>query len=51
MPFTVFEDWSSILQKCREIVEGKKTVQQAAKEGYEAYQKGEAEVTGAAAKI
>ena len=39
VPFTVFEDWSSILDKVKEIVAGKTTVQQAAKEGYEQYQK------------
>ena len=39
VPFTVFEDWSTILSKVRDIVEGKTTVHQAAKEGYEEYQK------------
>ena len=42
VPFTVFADWSDILAKCKSIVEGKTTVQAAAKEGYEAYKKGEA---------
>lgn len=42
VPFTVFDDWSNILSKCREIVEGKTTVQEAAKEGYEAYKNGAA---------
>lgn len=42
VPFTVFEDWSSILSKVKEIVEGKTTVHAAAKEGFEAYEKGEA---------
>lgn len=44
VPFTVFDDWSSILAKCKEIVEGKTTVQQAAKEGFEAYKTGAAGV-------
>lgn len=48
VPFTVFEDWSSILTKCKQIVEGKKTVQEAAKEGVEDYQKGAAGLNGAA---
>ncbi|KAF2129372.1 hypothetical protein P153DRAFT_340160 [Dothidotthia symphoricarpi CBS 119687] len=42
VPFTVFEDWSNILAKCKEIVEGKTTVQQAAKDGFEAYKNGAA---------
>lgn len=42
VPFTVFEDWSNILSKCKEITEGKTTVQQAAIEGYEAYKSGAA---------
>jgi 2,3-diketo-5-methylthio-1-phosphopentane phosphatase len=45
IPFTVFEDWSNILAKCKEIVEGKTTVKTAAKEGYEAYKNGAAGVT------
>lgn len=45
VPFTVFEDWSNIHAKCKEIVEGKTTVQQAAKEGFEAYKNGVAGVT------
>lgn len=40
VPFTVFDDWSSILSKCKEIVEGKTTAQDAAKEGWEAYKAG-----------
>lgn len=44
VPFTVFQDWSSILAKCKDIVEGKTTVQQAAEEGYEAYKSGAAGV-------
>lgn len=44
VPFTVFEDWSSILAKCKEIVAGKTTVQDAAKEGWEAYRSGAAGV-------
>ncbi|KAK3697551.1 hypothetical protein LTR37_017382 [Vermiconidia calcicola] len=46
VPFTVFEDWSSILDKVKEIVEGRMTVQEAAKQGYEEYQKGEAGANG-----
>ncbi|KAF2143675.1 uncharacterized protein K452DRAFT_285709 [Aplosporella prunicola CBS 121167] len=45
IPFTVFEDWKTILDNCKEIVEGKKTVQQAAKEGHELYKAGESGVT------
>ncbi|KAF1955863.1 2-hydroxy-3-keto-5-methylthiopentenyl-1-phosphate phosphatase-like protein [Byssothecium circinans] len=44
IPFTVFEDWSTILAKCKEIVAGKSTVQDAAKEGWEAYKAGAAGV-------
>ncbi|KAJ4368328.1 hypothetical protein N0V83_006684 [Neocucurbitaria cava] len=44
VPFTVFEDWTNILSKCREIVEEKTTVKEAAKEGYEAYKRGDAGV-------
>jgi 2,3-diketo-5-methylthio-1-phosphopentane phosphatase len=47
VPFTVFDDWSSILAKCQEIVGGKSTVHQAAKEGWEAYKAGEAGVNPA----
>ncbi|KAF2121419.1 HAD-like domain-containing protein [Lophiotrema nucula] len=47
VPFTVFEDWSTILEKCKEIVEGKTTVQDAAEKGWEAYKAGEAGVTPA----
>lgn len=42
VPFTVFEDWTNILAKCKEIVEGKTTVQDAAKAGFEAYKSGAA---------
>ncbi|KAI9713505.1 MAG: hypothetical protein M1820_000887 [Bogoriella megaspora] len=45
IPFTVFEDWSVIKSKVQEIVEDKTTVQDAAKEGYEQYKKGEAGVS------
>jgi len=37
VPFTVFKDWSSILETVKEITAGKKSVDQAAKEGHEAY--------------
>jgi 2-hydroxy-3-keto-5-methylthiopentenyl-1-phosphate phosphatase len=42
VPFTVFADWTNILAKCKEIVEGKTTVQEAAKAGFEAYKNGTA---------
>ncbi|KAF1993693.1 2-hydroxy-3-keto-5-methylthiopentenyl-1-phosphate phosphatase-like protein [Amniculicola lignicola CBS 123094] len=42
VPFTVFSDWSDILEKCKEIVTGKITVQDAAKEGFDAYKSGAA---------
>ena len=42
VPFTVFEDWSSILEQVRDIVEGKVTVDQAAHEGYAQYKSGAA---------
>jgi 2,3-diketo-5-methylthio-1-phosphopentane phosphatase len=44
VPFTVFEDWTNILSKCKQIVEGKTTVQAAAQEGFEAYKSGAAGV-------
>ena len=45
MPFTVFEDWSAILEKVKEITAGKTTVHEAAREGYGAYKRGEAGVS------
>ncbi|GAB7343187.1 hypothetical protein MBLNU457_1256t1 [Dothideomycetes sp. NU457] len=42
VPFTTFDDWALIKQTVQDIVEGKKTVKDAAKEGYEQYQKGAA---------
>ncbi|KAJ9623270.1 hypothetical protein H2203_006210 [Taxawa tesnikishii (nom. ined.)] len=42
IPFTVFEDWSSIKAKVEEIVAGKTTVHDAAKEGYQMYKNGQA---------
>lgn len=42
VPFTVFEDWSDILLKVKSIVAGDISVQEAAKEGFAAYQRGEA---------
>jgi len=39
VPFTTFRDWTSILSKVKGIVAGETTVQEAAKEGYEAYKK------------
>ncbi|KAF1846576.1 uncharacterized protein K460DRAFT_356232 [Cucurbitaria berberidis CBS 394.84] len=50
VPFTVFEDWSNILTKCKAIVEGKATVKEAATEGYEAYKRGDAGINVAVAK-
>ena len=47
-PFTLFDDWSSIHMKVKEIVDGKTTVQDAAKDGYQQYQRGEAGVNGQA---
>ena len=44
VPFTVFEDWSLILTKCKEIVAGQTTVKEAAHEGFEAYKAGAAGV-------
>lgn len=46
MPFTVFEDWSTILDQVKDIVAGKTTVQEAANEGYEQYKKGAAGLNG-----
>lgn len=40
VPFNTFKDWSSILEKLKNIVEGEKSVQDVAKEGYEEYKKG-----------
>ena len=42
MPFTVFEDWSDILKVTKQIVAGEKTVQDAAKEGFEDFKNGKA---------
>lgn len=44
VPFTVFGDWSDIHAKCKEIVEGRTTVQKAASDGFEAYKAGAAGV-------
>ena len=46
VPFTVFEDWSSILQMVKDIVAGKVTVDEAANQGYEDYKKVEAGLNG-----
>lgn len=46
VPFTVFEDWSTILEKVKAIVEGKTTVQEAAEQGYEEYKRGMGEANG-----
>ncbi|CAD0084802.1 unnamed protein product, partial [Aureobasidium vineae] len=42
IPFTVFEDWSQIKAKVQQV--GKVSVQEAAKQGVEAYEKGQAGV-------
>ena len=42
VPFTIFEDWSSILETVKKITAGEKTVKDAAREGFELYKKGEA---------
>ena len=44
VPFNVFSDWSEILAKVKEIVEGRTTVEDAAEDGYEQYKKGAAGV-------
>jgi 2-hydroxy-3-keto-5-methylthiopentenyl-1-phosphate phosphatase len=46
VPFTVFEDWSSILEQVQDIVDGKVTVDQAAREGYEQYKSGAVALNG-----
>ncbi|KAH7063470.1 HAD-like domain-containing protein [Macrophomina phaseolina] len=48
IPFTVFADWKDILEKVKEIVAGKTSVEQAAKEGYEQFKSGQAGVNGSA---
>jgi 2,3-diketo-5-methylthio-1-phosphopentane phosphatase len=42
VPFTVFEDWSTILSTTKDIVQGKISVQDAARQGHEAYMSGAA---------
>jgi len=44
VPFTVFDDWKTILEKTKEIVSGEETVTEAARKGYEAYKRGESGV-------
>ncbi|KAK7608230.1 HAD-like domain-containing protein [Phyllosticta paracitricarpa] len=48
IPFTVFESWKDIHAVCKKIVEGKKSVQEAATEGYQQFKSGEAGVSGSA---
>ncbi len=50
VPFTVFEDWSNILSKCKAIFEGRTTAKDAAREGYEAYKNGAAGVAVSVSK-
>jgi hypothetical protein len=38
VPFTVFEDWSSILATVKDIVAGKTTVKQVSAEGVKDYE-------------
>ncbi|KAF2482899.1 HAD-like domain-containing protein [Neohortaea acidophila] len=40
VPFTTFNDWSSILATVKEIVEGKTSIQDAAREGFEKFKGG-----------
>lgn len=42
VPFTVFEHWGDILEKCKEIVEGQTTVEHAADDGFRVYKAGQA---------
>lgn len=42
IPFTTFDDWSSILEGVKEITSGKKSVKDAATEGHQAYLSGAA---------
>ena len=44
VPFTIFEDWSSILATVKKIHAGEQSVHEAAHEGYELYKQGEAGV-------
>lgn len=40
VPFTMFEDWSSILATVKDVYEGKTNVKEVAKEGVEDYEQG-----------
>jgi hypothetical protein len=42
MPFTVFEDWSTILSTTQDIYNGKVSVKKVAEQGLEKVQAGEA---------
>lgn len=44
VPFTVFEDWSSILATVKKIVAGEQSVQEAAHQGFEDFKAGKAGV-------
>jgi hypothetical protein len=50
VPFTVFEDWSNILAIVKQIVAGERTVDEAAKQGFEDYKNGKAGVEPVQAK-
>lgn len=39
VPFTLFEDWSVILEKVKEIVEGKTTVHEMSAQGVEEFKR------------
>ncbi|KAL1588067.1 hypothetical protein WHR41_03162 [Cladosporium halotolerans] len=49
VPFTVFEDWSSILATVKQIVAGERSVQDAASQGFADYKAGKAGVEPIAA--
>jgi hypothetical protein len=40
VPFTIFEDWSSILAIVKDIVAGKTSVKQVSAEGVDGFKKG-----------
>lgn len=44
MPFTIFEDWSTILATTKDIYDGKVSVKNVAEEGLQKVHRGEAAV-------